>query len=540
MGRFMRLGMIFFIMIIGIVSIQARGDEAEEKAIADFLDGWKSKVAKERQKAAKLLPLNSVEALEHYETVLKDNSWTVRVPVINKLIKLESEEVKAEFQEAFEKQKDAAVKDQMLWAWGRMEKMKVEDWEFVHKVAQDDREDNSCRAVALRLMNRKLSQKQMKGNFEALFGMLKFFMSEKMEKKANRDEELRLLKWLTIYGLEKITSEEWGDSIIAWESWWRDNKESPLKYREDVTTEGEYGGVKVEGRTAVRKKPKKLTSTELLVLPQFGFGTDYFDPYLYEFTQYFKMTSFFLPLAEKIGKPVKDAMGNTDPNAYYYPMKGVAEIFAQRRKEQGGTVGMIGVEMSNFVAMEYAANDPEGCVFIICIGSWASMKEQVEALQDMRKSKREEDKQYARILRTYPRPDHTPEEMFDAQTGAVSHLFSNKQNPDHYYVSAVGQKPMKGSGRSIVLDPGYAFESKSINVPALFIWGEDDPMYVKGTEKQLKKYFKNARFVTMENVSRLPWLEDPITFYDTVTDFFDDFDVWDRIEEEKEKQAEKE
>jgi pimeloyl-ACP methyl ester carboxylesterase len=406
----------------------------------------------------------------------------------------------------------------------------------------------------------EIAQPIIKAKFRALFELLKRMKSDK--KLADRvgekskDNEARLLKWLTVYGMERITSEERRDNVDAWDIFWtkveKDGTDLTYRFDDDRSSTDVGGGENVNSRTTERKDKKKSTSTHLMVMPDFGFPDNYFEPYIYDFTEYFKLSTFVMPSGSKIGRPyVPDPRDKTPPTqgAYYFPTEKIGKLFVDQRKKEGGTIGMICHGMAANIAMEYAKADPEGCAFIVCAGANTGFKTETAARQNA-ENKGELAVKWFFKLSKFPKPEHTEEQGFDEVTGGISYLFADPLNYDQLVVWSTRNQwarngGMDTDGKQTLIDDKYEFSApQPVNVPALFIWGEADPVVSQDAISSIKKSFPNAVFVEkMKGVSRLPWLEDPIGFQDTFLKFMDDKKVWKRIEKAKEtadKAAEKE
>jgi len=530
-----------------------------------------AKTPLQRSKVAEQLS-SDVAELKSWELVLADEYWNVRWPVAERITKLETKEARQKVAAAMAAAKDPNVRLQLLWAYSQSSLLEPVEFEPLHRVLKDEKESTAAKALALRAMwvwpfarpttatinhsdeereaieeraaaIHAVAQPVVKGNFKAYLDFLKYMQtdpkfSKRLDPKKN-DKDARLLQWLTVFGLEKLSSEEGTENLAAWEIIWQkaEQEDYRLTYRWDEDRANlQIGDVSANARTAERRKVKRETGVHLLLMPE-DKSDLYFAPYEREFIQYFKLSSFIMPDGAKWGR-------KNDDKSYYYPIDKVAEFFKEhRRSQQGGMFGMVCVGEAAYIAMEYAKFDPDGCAFIVCIGAWPSNNQMSQGRTQGENSKRLDVKNWYLSL-WYEDPngiEKDPEKKFHCDAGELTHRFADPRNPDIYYVrDRIDAAPgVASSGLQPIIDDAYAVKAKGVTVPALFIFGEADET---SNEKKLKgeftRMFQNAKFVTMKGTSRMPWLEDPMGFLDEFELFMKEKKVWDRIEKFKEKEAE--
>lgn len=564
--------------VAGISVLATAGSaQADEKASAGFIREFKAaKNALERKEKVETIDADP-GLLGAYEVVLSDPYWSIRWPVVVKIAQFSSAESRADVAKYMRTIKDANARHQMVWAYAHSSMQTPEEWKALHDILKDPKENDDIKATVLRSMWRWMGsplpkdttgdseevkakkdeerkkimdyvQPMLKANFKAYLDFLKHLQADKDYKKKlagkrGSNTQARLLQWLAVEGLEKLTSEERGDNTNSWDIFWTEveSKNLNLNYRfDDAREEMKIGDTNVKARTAVRQKAKKLTGVHMLFMPDDDSDL-YFQPFDREFTQYFKLSSFIKPDGAKWGR-------KNDAQSYFYPDKEVAEQFQAYRKGQGGMIGMLTIGSAGYLAMEYAKADPDGCAFIICIGAWSGNDVMKQGRVQGENSKRDDIQNFYRSL-YYPRPEaiwNDPLKNFHRETGQFSHRFSDQYDPDIYYLrqklyEGAQAREKERSGLQSLIEPQYEVKGKGFQVPALFIFGKDDQASnQKKAQSDLSKMFPNADFVVMENVSLSPWLEDPIAFYDVFETFMEKRKVWERIEkyreaEEKEK-----
>jgi hypothetical protein len=531
----------------------------------------------EKRDAALTLDGIGVQGLTAFDTILADPYWTIRTTAINQLTNLNSAADRAKVAEHMLKVRDPKAKLQYFWAYSNSHLAEPDEWKVLHNYLHDDKavkaEDWAIKHTIARGMFRwigpRLSvagvsasdeereqiearNKQImdrlnpifRANFDAYLKLLKHMQSDRAWSRwlgdRRGDKNAKLLKWLVVYGLEKITGEEGGDNPDYWEilSGELERGTKGFNYRhDDERTDFKVGDINVGARTDVRQKPERLTGVHLLLMPS-DRSDLYFAPYDREFTRYFKISSFIKPDGAEHGRRHPQ-----HPNsAYFYPTGKIAEMFRETRRGQGGMIGMLCVNDSSYLAMEYAASDPDGCAFIICVGAWSGPQAMTQGRQRAENSKDDAIKFYYRSLYfPAPREEYDDLKNFHKDTGGHSHRFADPHNPDIYYmIQKIREAPaVGGSGLQPLVDTDYKFEGRSIDVPALFIFGDkDEAANQRQVQNELARSFRNSSFVTLPGTSLMPWLEDPIGFFEAFEQFMNEKKVWERIEKFREKEEE--
>jgi len=240
-----------------VMMVEAKeGVGLNREAAAKFRAAWgAAKDLKGKLDAVEALPGGDAGLIGCYQTATEDPRWSIRIQATLRIRGIEVGAGRDAYIDAFRKEKKETTRAQMLWNLAVFEDKSDSEWKVIREVLQDVRESMRVRITAARLMETPLQQDLMKANFEALLATLTAFNADdKIQKRLDKDKVQRQFKWLLVYAMERLTSEEWGDSVAGWDTWWNQNKTQPLKYRQDNKVQSEVSGVKVEGRTAVRKK----------------------------------------------------------------------------------------------------------------------------------------------------------------------------------------------------------------------------------------------------------------------------------------------
>lgn len=547
--------------------------------LKDFKRKWSSKEILDNRDAAKDLPFDYPDYFEAHYEVLQGKHWLMRWETISKIAQAQPEIIDQFVDFVREevgdrKEEDIAVRQHVVFGFCIGNNTTDKAWDWVYEVLVDEDQPMPVRIEAAKHLHRNYGTERNKKHFEALFKVLKQVSSpdekedKKLERDLEKDSELRHLRWLTIYAMEKLTSQTHGDLVNGWQIYWDGlEPDDPILYRDDgERVSNKVEGVEVEGERYARPERKLPTNLELLVLPSVEFYAEWMNPYLYELTKYFKVTVLRMPDAsgmEGLRRP-KDRNGVEARDAYYEPLQRIYKVFEGRRQQEGGNVGMIALGASAcFMAMEYAKNQPDGIKFIVCVNAYesnAAFSSKLSWARDQGNDKILQD--YAAIMRTYyqgERPNFTDEQMYRAQIGDISHLLMDPRDPNHIWLSLVrGQvnrqrederrkkeEEAREKGERLpprqaqIIDTEYAFEGSNIKVPALFYYSENDPLHDSKSPGKLKGMFRNVHLHEFEESGASPFAEQPMIFIERFIEFMDDEEIWEEIKPDGEGKEDK-
>lgn len=549
----------------------------DKKNFSDFkkrYDG--TKVNKERSEIAQQYFEKTSPYYDGFEHVISDQHWLTRWAAQDPLRKLDASTRLKLLKEAIG-QKSEDIRHHFIYAIALLaEEVSPAEWELLAKQMEAPKESFWVKATIARALGRwpvsqdpsraaepkneeeKKAQEEaiakiiadaqalLKTNFEILLKQLEFLTNDKKLSKdleKGKNDELTWYRNMIVYSLERLSSQEWSTDYTSWKIWWDENRDKPLNYRFDRKLKQKVGEAEVDSRYVERKIRKFELNSELLMLPDYANKPGYYSPYLDDMTQYFNRVSFFeLPDATHLAGPRQDGrQSNLPANGYYYPLDRVAkEIFLPSQKNRELPAGMIANGMSSPVAMHYAyedvrtakKKDDRKVPFIVCINPWVDFGDMSKSVQQLRGHKNEVWSDYG-LSRSYPdNQKMTAEQSHNAGIGRISALFSNPQNPWHIEARQAEYTPEEWQARSrgsAFIDDSAKFDPDPAlgkEVPALFIFGKDDPQYVSGTDKKCQKAFPNCTIVFMEGAGRMPWVEKPEEFKRHVLDFVQKTDLW--------------
>lgn len=506
-----------------------------KRQVKEFEKTWNNRRASTREKAEAVrnLPQGDAELADTYISILEGEVWQWRAEVVLQRLINETDQALLNeldeflFDEKKAPKKPAAAEHLILGLFNNATFATTERWMRAGEIVRNDKMPAKVKWRMIRELGRWRGaeaspevQALMKHNCKLLIDLLGENLKEKKPDMIQR--------FLLIDSLESLSSEEHGEKIENWTFWFNDLKEEPLTPRKATMFKDDLGDIELEGHTFARKEPRKVEGMEILILPEFGYSEKYWYPYIFELNKTATCTFVELPDASRVKdleRPV-DRAGNKDPNAYYYPLTQLVEAFEARREQsKQEKVGIIAHGVSGWIALEYCRLHPESVAFAIIMNTWSGNNSYSKARNQLEGSKDDDFKYFGAGLIYDPTNrvgygSLTDDQKFHYDTGAYKRMQADPKAVEPVLYGAMRNEYRKQIGGGQALTPQFEFEREvgrdTIDVPVLFIWGANDPMYVDDDAKAFQKSF-NSRKCMVEvfpNSSRTPWAEEPPLFYE--------------------------
>ncbi|MCC6572912.1 MAG: alpha/beta hydrolase [Planctomycetes bacterium] len=518
------LGAVLFLMAVPGL---AKEDNAEAaKDYAEFKRLWAAKTYVEKLKGLAKLPGGYERATKDILDCLNSEDWVFRQAPFMLLYKEKDTELLGWYEEQlFEKEKRAAVMEHMVWALYNNEAFaNAARWARLGELIGNVKKvDVKVRGRAAREMGKYRGdvkkaedQKQAKDNFLVLLGLLEKYMDEK------KPDALMIFQLSD--AMENLTGQEHGNEVKSWRNWWDSGaKDRDLIPRQADKLTKDLQEIQLEEHSYARKRGRMIENLDVLVLPDFGWSGQYWQPYICELNKIFACYMVSLPDASRVKPEPKRPYGN---DAYVYPLPQLVEAFEKRREaSQQKKVGIIAHGISGWIALQYARQRPDSVAFIIVISTWSGTKSFNSSISQLENNQNPIIKYFGAAQRYDPNPTARvgPRSMTEEQN-TLAHVGSYKSmHLDPYaleplfYALAQDQFRQQIPGVALVPDD---FEFKKgvtpIDVPAMIIWGAKDWRHVKEDQKTIPEAFKNPTLALYENSYRVPWAEEPVRFVNDV------------------------
>jgi len=480
---------------------------------------------REKHQAITALPNNDKLLVLEFVTVMESDVWQHRAEVmINRVREANSAEMLEELETWITTERNItrspAAAEHM--AWGLLNNRHYATAEKFAKLSELVKMQRLDAKVKYRIVRElgvwRDNHPLGKANAGVLIGLLEWWKSQRR----GADETL---KFLIIDSLESLTTEEFGDNVQQWRFWHTALKEEDtLRPRTPERFKDQHGDIELEGHSFVRRGPRAVEAVDVLILPEFGYSEQYWYPYIFEMNKLFNCVFVELPDASRVAGLTRptDRTGRADPNAYYYPLEQLVAAFEQRREASGHKkVGLIAHGVSGWIAKEYTRLHPESVLFCVVMNSWNGQQSYRGAMNQLQGNRDADFKWYGESLVYDPTNRRGPGSMdedqrFHGRTGSYKRMQSDHRALEPIFYSTRGFQKIIGGGNALV--PDYELERAFGNrgtsdVPILFIWGANDPMYVEQDRRALQRIYRRGMFEVFPNSARTPWAEEPLLFY---------------------------
>ena len=504
--------------------------------------------------------LGGPELVEEYLEILESDVWQYRATITGRLQSETDKELLAKLEEFLFDEKETAKKpaaaEHICWAlYNNQNWVNEEKWAKARELVMSKKTPEKVKARMLRELGvfrgdtaagaaaaDEKAQALGKANVRTLVGLLEWAATDK---KFSRE-----LRFLIGDALESLSGQDFGEDLAKWR-FFADNLNDPLKPRTAAGFKDQFTDVEVEGHSFSSPTPRPV-EMEILILPDLGKSDRYWYPYIFEINKTFKCTFVKLPDCSKMKdiEWMKNRDGSPNQTAYYYPLKQLVETFEERRKQSKQKhVGLIAHGVSGWIALEYLRLHPESVAFAIIIQTWSGENSREQGRNSAEQSKDDAYKYYAQDLVYDPSGrigslSLNEEQKFWSSTGAFKRRWADpKALEPIFYAQAPWREQPQSNARILV--PQYNFDdavkgARKIDVPTLFIHGSQDPMFVKGDEKDYQKGFSKMTWAVYENAADTPWAEEPVRFFDDFNTLLDKNDIIEKLKKEDEERKKNE
>ncbi|MGQ0612227.1 MAG: alpha/beta fold hydrolase [Planctomycetaceae bacterium] len=301
----------------------------------------------------------------------------------------------------------------------------------------------------------------------------------------------------------------------AWRSWWSRNEHDP-KFRpaDPGIVEKEYDGVPLETRTVAAPPPAPGARPfpHLLALPQFGWSTASFGPYLLPLSERSGITWVRLPSIQRLTG--RSGFGADVP---VYPVDRLVHALEAFRAESGfERFVLLAHGASGWIAMRFAQLHPHRCAALLLIDTALDRDAYAAALRRAADRGTPGERYVARTLL------HENREPFDAGTleriQAVS-LERAFRDAGDLEIGELLRSARDPQGFATV--PPLRFEgSMRIEAPSLFLYSAGSPFSGHVDAERIGRHFPASLVAPVLEATGLPFLEENRELFRIVEGFF--------------------
>ncbi|MFQ5844138.1 MAG: alpha/beta fold hydrolase [Planctomycetota bacterium] len=300
----------------------------------------------------------------------------------------------------------------------------------------------------------------------------------------------------------------------TWKEWWSTHEHDPrFRPADEPPRRGEYEGVTLETRTAPavrRTAPDGRPPPTVLVLPQFGWTTASYGPYLIPMRRYATLVLVRLPTVQALTG--RSGFGSDIP---LYPVaRLVAALERFRRDHAIERFVVLGQGASGWIAMRYARAHFERCRALILIDTWLDRTAYAGALRRLSARGDRNQKFVARTLMGDGAP-FTPATLDRLQAVGLQSGYLDRSELEiaHLYRSA--REP-----QGFATVPPIEFKGRvRIETPTLFVYSAATPGSGHVDAPRIQRHFPASMVAPILHSRGRPFVESNPKFHSIVETF---------------------
>ncbi|MGH7163809.1 MAG: hypothetical protein ACREID_10030, partial [Planctomycetota bacterium] len=288
-----------------------------------------------------------------------------------------------------------------------------------------------------------------------------------------------------------------------WTAWWSKNEGDPRFQPADEAARREaYEGIELETRTvAAVKSPrsKPRTFPHVLALPQFGWTTEEFGPYLLPLRANAAITWVRLPTVQSLTG--RSGFGGDVPEYPVDRLVQALDAFRAARKVERFLVLAHGA--SGWIAMRYAQLHPGRCAALVLVDTALDRDAYAEALRRGAARGDEAERFAAKTLlheNNVPLDEATLERLqamgvercyHDRADLEIAHLFRFAREPQGF----ASVPPIRFAGRT------------TLELPALFVYSAGTPFSGHFDFERISRHFPRSMVAPIAEARGMPFVE---------------------------------
>jgi len=302
----------------------------------------------------------------------------------------------------------------------------------------------------------------------------------------------------------------------AWRTWWNAHEADPrFAPADEPPRVGEYEGVPLETRTVAaipgQGKPKPKKPPHILVLPQFGWTTALFGPYLMPLREHAAVTWVRLPTVQQLTG--RSGYGTDLPTYPVDRLVRALEAFRASLKIDRFLVFADGA--SGWIAMRYAVTYPDHCAGLILVDTALDKQAYVEALQRGAAVGTPTERFVAQTLMGQSRA------AFDERTLDRLHVIgleSGYYDPADLEIAWLYRSAREPQGFATVPEIQWSRHRK-IDLPALFLYSAGSAFSGHRDAERIQRHFPNSLVAPLKEARGMPFVEENEKFFEVIAHF---------------------
>jgi pimeloyl-ACP methyl ester carboxylesterase len=303
----------------------------------------------------------------------------------------------------------------------------------------------------------------------------------------------------------------------AWSAWWSKHEADPrFQPADEPARKGEYEGVVLETRTVApipgkgghRRKPPHV-----LVLPQFGWSTAAFGPYLLPLRERAALSWVRLPTVQQLTG--RSGFGDDIPTYPVDRLVRALERFRASLKIERFVVLAHGA--SGWIAMRYAVKYPKHCAGLVLIDTALDKEAYAGSLQRAAAYGDATEKYAARTLMGQGSMRLTEPILHRLQADGITHGFLDPADLEAAWMFHHAREPQ---GFATVPDISWS-RHRRIDLPAVFVYSAASAFSGHRDAGRIQRHFPNSLVAPINEARGMPFVEENTAFHRVLAHWFD-------------------
>jgi pimeloyl-ACP methyl ester carboxylesterase len=300
----------------------------------------------------------------------------------------------------------------------------------------------------------------------------------------------------------------------AWAAWWKKNAGDPrFVPADEAARSGEYEGLVLETKTVAVVRPKGKDGGKppphFLVLPNFGWSTEMFGPYLLPLRERCAISWVSLPSVQKL-----TGRSGYGGDIGKYPVgrlvKALDRFRASLKLER---FVILAPGATGWIAMRYAQAYPKRCAGLVLVDTLLDRDAYAAAL---RRGMRRGDAGERWTAKTLTHENNAP---FNRTTLDRMHAYGLERgfhDSSDLEIGALYAHAREPQGFASVPDIKWGKRAR-LDVPTIFFYSGRSAFSGYGDAERIRKHFPRALVAPIDGAKALPWIEENEQFHAVIT-----------------------
>ena len=307
-----------------------------------------------------------------------------------------------------------------------------------------------------------------------------------------------------------------------WTEWWQRNSSDPrFKPADEEPTRGEYEGIVLETRTVApipgKGRKRRGPPPHVLVLPQFGWTTAAFGPYLLPLREHAAITWVRLPTAQRL----TGRSGYGQDIATYPVARLVRSLESFRKSLKIERFIILAHGASGWIAMRYAITYPDRCAALLLIDTALDKQGYAAILQYAAAHGTKSEKYVAKTLTHQNNVPLNAATLHRFHALGLERAFHDRADLEIAWLFRRAREPQ---GFATVPEIRWRRHRK-VEIPALFFYSAASAFSGHRDANRIQRHFTRSLVAPINGSRGMPFVEQNEKFHAIISAFFERFEL---------------